>query len=71
MIIGVYSAVNIVVITILQTAHHVIYMQFVSLRFNSILDLNDALRGPTQGFVPRAHKQVNTTLLEARIHLLF
>ena len=54
MIIGVYSAVNIVVITILQTAHHVIYMQFVSLRFNSILGLNDALRGPTQGFVPRA-----------------
>ena len=44
----------------LLSAHHVIYMQFVSWRFNSILDLNDALRGPTQGFVPRAHEQVNT-----------
>ena len=38
-------------------------MQFISLRFNSILDLNDALRaGPTQGFVPAAHEQVNTAL---------
>ena len=36
-----------------------IIMQFVSLRFNSMLDLNYALlRWPTQDFVPGAHEQV-------------
>jgi hypothetical protein len=62
-------------IVLLQIAHHVIYMQFVSLRFSSILDLNDALRGTTQGFVPRAHEQVNTALgtvdIKHRIIYLF